>query len=90
MSVLHAQIFLFPKIRNYVLFAPSRLGKRGVRVVTNVGRDAVDAGSVARRAAVRADGEVVWSWRPDAGAKVAGLSRERRGQESPVPGESAI
>jgi hypothetical protein len=29
----------------------------------------VDAGRVARRAALRADGEVVWSWRPDAGAK---------------------
>jgi hypothetical protein len=25
------------------MFAPSRLDKRGVRVVTNVGRDAVDA-----------------------------------------------
>ena len=69
MSVRQAQIFLFPKIRNCVLLPPSRHGKRGVRVVTNVGRDAVDAGSVAGRAALQADGEVVWSWRPDAGAK---------------------
>ena len=30
-----------------------------------------DAG--ARRAQAAADGEIVWSWRPDAGAKVAGL-----------------
>jgi hypothetical protein len=27
-------------------FAPSRLGKRGVRVVTNVGRDAMDASGI--------------------------------------------
>jgi hypothetical protein len=36
-------------------------------------------------------GEVVWSWRPDAGAKLAKTlpaSCGRRGQESPVPGES--
>jgi hypothetical protein len=42
---------------------------RGGRVVTNARRDAVDADGVARRAAFFADGEVVWSWRPDAGAK---------------------
>jgi hypothetical protein len=49
--------------------APSRLSMRGGRVVTNARRDAVDAEGVARRAALFADGEVVWSWRPDAGAK---------------------
>jgi hypothetical protein len=62
-------ISLFQKPESVVMFAPSRPDKRDVRVVTNVGRDAVDAGSVARRAAPAADGEVVWSWRPDAGAK---------------------
>jgi len=39
-----------------------------------------------------ADGQAVWSWRPDAGAKLAMMrsaSRVRRGQKSPVPGESA-
>ncbi len=37
-----------------------------------------------------ADGEVVWSRRPDAGAKLAMMlaSCGRRGQESPVPEES--
>jgi hypothetical protein len=36
-----------------------------------------------------ADGEIVWSWRPDAGAKFSwdAIPRERRGQKSPVPGE---
>ena len=45
----------------------------------------------ARRAALEADGEVVWSWRPDAGAKFSwdAIPRRRRGQKSPVPGESA-
>ena len=38
-----------------------------------------------------ADGEVVWSWRPDAGVKPArGNFRRRRWQESPVTGESAL
>jgi hypothetical protein len=38
---------------------------------------------------VAADGEVVWSWRSDAGAKVAGLneSGDRRWQPSMVTGE---
>jgi hypothetical protein len=41
---------------------------------------------------VVADGEGVWSWPPDAEAKLAGVYErcERRGQESPVPGESAL
>jgi hypothetical protein len=34
-----------------IIVTTSRLGKRGERVVTNVGRDAMDAGCVARRAA---------------------------------------
>jgi hypothetical protein len=48
-----------------------------------------------------ADGEVVWSWRPDAGAKLCEMRAEpnrasdalrsarRRWQKSPVTGESA-
>ena len=42
---------------------------RDVRVVTDVGRDAMDANALAGRAARLADGEVVWSWHPSAGAK---------------------
>jgi hypothetical protein len=68
---------------------PSRLGKRGVRVVTNAGRDAMDAGGVDKTSDAAADGEIVWSWRSDAGAKVAGLneSDDRRWQPSMVTGE---
>jgi hypothetical protein len=40
--------------------------------VTDAGWDAVDADSDARRATRDADGEIVWSWRSEAGAKVAG------------------
>jgi len=67
----------------------SRLGKRGVRVVTNVGQDAMDAGGVDTTSDAAADGEIVWSWRSDAGAKVAGLneSGDRRWQPSMVTGE---
>jgi hypothetical protein len=76
---------------------PSRLMQRGVRVVTIRGvRAAMDAmaSGVRKERALQtsgagADGEVVWSWRPDAGAKFATLlefkeARGRRWQESPV------
>ena len=38
--------------------------------------------------ALNAYGEVVWSWRPDAGVKFRGNFVRRRWQESPVTGES--
>src|SRR5690349_18081172 len=50
---------------------------RGVRVVTNVERNAVDVGGAARRAAFCTDGEVVWSWRAHAGAKPAAMLTHR-------------
>jgi hypothetical protein len=40
-------------------------------IVTDVGRDAVDADALLTNSA-EADGEVVWSWRLDAGAKPGG------------------
>jgi hypothetical protein len=40
--------------------ALSRLDKRGVRVVTNVGRDAMDV-EVPLTSGAKADGEIVWS-----------------------------
>ena len=37
--------------------------------------DAVASGAImARTNEAIADGEIVWSWRPDAGAKVVGLN----------------
>ncbi len=52
--------------------------------------DAAASGAIiARTNDVAADGEVVWSWRPDAGAKVRGCKfAERRWQKSPVTEES--
>ena len=39
--------------------------------------------------ALEADGEVVWSWRPDAGVKSRGIiPARRRWQKSPITGES--
>jgi hypothetical protein len=49
----------------------SRLDEGRVAIVTNVRRDAMD-GSHSQTCDVDADGEVVWSWRPLAGAKPAG------------------
>ena len=50
----------------------------------------MDASKV-QTSAVTADGKGVWSWHPDAGVKLAMKTfRRRRGQESPVPGESAL
>jgi hypothetical protein len=48
-------------------------------IVTDVGRGAVAAMAGARRASVAADGEVVWSWHPDADAKFAMTLARRAG-----------
>jgi hypothetical protein len=40
---------------------PSRLTEGRLAIVTNAGRDAVDANGAQRRSAPEADGEVVWS-----------------------------
>ena len=61
--------FFFTEVMLLSRPVPSR--PRGARVVTNVGRDAMDADAFAGRAAQSADCEVVWSWRPWAGAKFA-------------------
>src|ERR1700719_1930922 len=49
-------------------------------------------GCDARRAALEADGEVVWSWRPDAGAKFlrSKLLRSDGGKRARSPGRSRI
>jgi hypothetical protein len=59
-------------------------------VVTDVGSGMRWTRRVIRRMTLQADGEVVWFWRSDAGAKVAGLneSDDRRWQPSMVTGKS--
>ena len=60
-------------------------------IVTNVGRDAVDATERETSAAV-ADGEAVWFWRPEAGVKFARTPTRRADDgvnKAVVPGESA-
>ena len=47
-------------------------------IVTNVGRDAVDAGSATDERGLLVDGEAVWFWRPEAGVKFARRQRVAR------------
>src|SRR5216683_5752220 len=66
--------------------------KRGVRVVTNVEAGCGGRGGVEKTSDAAADGEIVWSWRSDAGAKVVKTlpaSHGRRWQPSMVTGEIA-
>ena len=79
---------------NHALGHPASM-KRGVtadRHETWV-RDAVDAGGVERVHVARtndadADGEVVWSWRSEAGAKSAESFADDGGNQAMVTGES--
>ena len=61
-----------------------------LRNVTNARWDAVDAALAKTNAKMLADGEVVWSWRPGAGAKFvrSKLLRDDGGNK-PVTGESS-
>ena len=67
-------------------FRTSRLDKRGVRVVTNAGRDAMDA-EVPLTSGAEADGEIVWSWRRDAGVKSAEVIPPATVAKEPFTGE---
>jgi hypothetical protein len=65
--------FRFAEIADFL--APSRLGKRGVCAIVTKreagcdGRGSVSVQVFARTTDPDADGEVVWSWHPDADAK---------------------
>jgi hypothetical protein len=72
-------------------FDASRLDKRGVRVVTDVGRGMRWTRHVGGRTAMSADGEVVWFWRPDAGVKLATVLSHRAddgGKKARSPGRA--
>ena len=69
-------------------FALSRLDKRDAsRSSRTLRRDAVDA-AVSLTSGTKADGEVVWSWRPDAGAKLAERSANDGGKRARSPGRA--
>jgi hypothetical protein len=53
--------FLFTKIRNRVYLTTSRLDRRGVRVVTDVGAGGDGRERITGRVMTGADGEIVWS-----------------------------
>jgi len=56
-----AKIFRFPRRANHLYkFAPSRPTEGRLAIVTDAGRDAVDADALLTNGA-EADGEVVWS-----------------------------
>ena len=76
--------------QNDLLAHPASM-KRDVRAIVTTREAGMRWTRKARETNVAcADGEVAWSWPPDAEAKLARSSRGRRGQESPVPEEIAI
>jgi hypothetical protein len=81
------RIILDAHPKSAVFSAPSRLGRRGAsRSSRHARRDAMDAGML-RDEQHDADGEVVWSWRRDAGVKLVMMLRITRvtGARKPAP-----
>ena len=74
-------------IKLYLL--PSRLTEGRLEIVTDARRDAVDADALLTNGA-EADGEVVWSRRPDAGVKFALRRAGDGGYQARYTEESAI
>jgi hypothetical protein len=64
--------------------------KRGVRVVTNIEAGCGGRGSVEKTSDAAADGEVVWSWRSNAGAKSRNDSEATVATKQWSPGKSRI
>jgi hypothetical protein len=58
-------------------------------IVTNAGRDAVDADAPITNGA-EADGKNVWSWHPDAGIKFALGSAGDGGKRARSPGSNCV
>ena len=80
--------FCLYRNKNHPIFLPVPSHQGALANVINAGRDAVDADGALGRG-LDADGEVVWSWRLDAGVKSGGSQfRRRRRQTSPISGES--
>jgi len=76
--VIAAKIFCFTCGPNHRLIPRRPVPNEGrLAIVTNAGRDAVDVEALLTNGA-KADGEVVWSRRPDAGVKFAMMLRITR------------
>jgi hypothetical protein len=72
----------------YLAHIPPRQEGR-LAIVTNARRDAMDA-EVPLTSGAEADGEIVWSWRPDAGVKSAIRSAGDGGKRARSPGRARI
>src|SRR5215472_2334830 len=88
--VLPPQNSLFTKIRKRVYLVLSRLDERGVRVVTNVERDAVDASAARDEQRPGRTAKACGPGPPMLGSSRAGRDDPRGdgGKKSPVSGES--
>jgi len=83
------QILLFTQIRNHELLAPSAPTWRGVSRSSRTLGAGCDGRVCGERRAPRADGQAVWSWRPDAGVKLFGDDPgSDGGYQARHPGES--
>jgi hypothetical protein len=69
--------------------SPSCPTEGRLAIVTNAGQDVMDAGGAFDESADLADGEVVWSWRPDAGVKLMEAISSMTVANKPVTGESS-
>jgi len=88
-SLLAKNIPLNPSGKSALPTRPSHPTRGALRNVTNARWDAVDAEACEDERKMIADGEVVWSWRPGAGAKFRGTSPDEvTVARKPVTGES--
>ena len=94
-AACHSGYFLFfrisldlvPQIRG--LSARPALLARGVRVVTDVERGMRWTRACLKTIGARTDGEVVWSWPPDAEVKLRGdVPRDDGGKKARSPGRA--
>ncbi len=89
--VLLKKIFRFFRIKIRRMVRSSHPGKRGVSRSSRTRGGMRWTRACRWRTALLADGEVVWSWRPDAGAKSSGSIRFMTGARKPGPrGEREI
>jgi hypothetical protein len=85
-----AKYFLFAPDPNHFTYCRRPVPSEGrLAIVTDAGRDAVDADGALTNA-LEADGEGVWSCAPTLASSFAVRPARRRWQESPVTEESAL